>query len=251
MRIDRLFNGLALGILLGTGMAQAAELPQRWVSAGGSLSEWVVALGGESKLVGVDTTSQHPQALKQLPSVGYQRQLAAEGVLALRPDILIGTEEMGPPPVLKQLEGAGVRVETLSAKPDLEALESNLKKLGDWLGVPQRAEAAELTIVSGCGARRTGSRPRRKSAGPGRPAGDRQRRGQLLVAGRNTGGEWVLNRAGARNLATHEGYKPISVEALAALDPVAVVIADRSLEGDAARAALLSRTRPRRDSRGA
>lgn len=42
MRIDRLFNGLALGILLGTGMAQAAELPQRWVSAGGSLSEWVV-----------------------------------------------------------------------------------------------------------------------------------------------------------------------------------------------------------------
>ncbi|KAB0787538.1 ABC transporter substrate-binding protein, partial [Pseudomonas aeruginosa] len=144
MRIDRLFNGLALGILLGTGMAQAAELPQRWVSAGGSLSEWVVALGGESKLVGVDTTSQHPQALKQLPSVGYQRQLAAEGVLALRPDILIGTEEMGPPPVLKQLEGAGVRVETLSAKPDLEALESNLKKLGDWLGVPQRAEAAEL-----------------------------------------------------------------------------------------------------------
>ena len=144
MRIDRLFNGLALGILLGTGMAQAAELPQRWVSAGGSLSEWVVALGGESKLVGVDTTSQHPQALKQLPSVGYQRQLAAEGVLALRPDILIGTEEMGPPPVLKQLEGAGVRVETLSAKPDLEALESNLKKLGDWLGVPLRAEAAEL-----------------------------------------------------------------------------------------------------------
>ena len=147
MRIDRLFNGLALGILLGTGMAQAAELPQRWVSAGGSLSEWVVALGGESKLVGVDTTSQHPQALKQLPSVGYQRQLAAEGVLALRPDILIGTEEMGPPPVLKQLEGAGVRVETLSAKPDLEALESGLDR--------GRAE---------------------EPAGPGRPAGDRQRR---------------------------------------------------------------------------
>ncbi|ERX32754.1 hypothetical protein Q009_04336 [Pseudomonas aeruginosa U2504] len=45
MRIDRLFNGLALGILLGTGMAQAAELPQRWVSAGGSLSEWVVGGG--------------------------------------------------------------------------------------------------------------------------------------------------------------------------------------------------------------
>ena len=77
----------------------------------------------------------------------------------------------------------------------------------------------------------------------------------MLVAGRNTGGDWVLNRAGARNLATHEGYKPISVEALAALDPVAVVIADRSLEGDAARAALLKQnpglaaTRAARDGR--
>lgn len=177
MRIDRLFNGLALGILLGTGMAQAAELPQRWVSAGGSLSEWVVALGGESKLVGVDTTSQHPQALKQLPSVGYQRQLAAEGVLALRPDILIGTEEMGPPPVLKQLEGAGVRVETLSAKPDLEALESNLKKLGDWLGVPQRAEAAELDYRQRLRRQADWIAAAQKSQpGPGRPAGDRQRR---------------------------------------------------------------------------
>ncbi|MDG4731712.1 hemin ABC transporter substrate-binding protein, partial [Pseudomonas aeruginosa] len=240
MRIDRLFNGLALGILLGTGMAQAAELPQRWVSAGGSLSEWVVALGGESKLVGVDTTSQHPQTLKQLPSVGYQRQLAAEGVLALRPDILIGTEEMGPPPVLKQLEGAGVRVETLSAKPDLEALESNLKKLGDWLGVPQRAEAAELDYRQRLRRQADWIAAAQKSQpAPGVLLVIGNAGGQLLVAGRNTGGDWVLNRAGARNLATHEGYKPISVEALAALDPAAVVIADRSLEGDAARAALL------------
>ncbi|WP_048299897.1 ABC transporter substrate-binding protein, partial [Pseudomonas aeruginosa] len=213
MRIDRLFNGLALGILLGTGMAQAAELPQRWVSAGGSLSEWVVALGGESKLVGVDTTSQHPQALKQLPSVGYQRQLAAEGVLALRPDILIGTEEMGPPPVLKQLEGAGVRQRAEAAELDYR---QRLRRQADWIAAAQKSQPAPgvLLVIGNAG-------------------------GQLLVAGRNTGGDWVLNRAGARNLATHEGYKPISVEALAALDPVAVVIADRSLEGDAARAALL------------
>ena len=102
----------------------------------------MVALGGESKLVGVDTTSQHPQALKQLPSVGYQRQLAAEGVLALRPDILIGTEEMGPPPVLKQLEGAGVRVETLSAAGSGGT--GKQSEEARRLARRQRAEAAEL-----------------------------------------------------------------------------------------------------------
>ena len=108
--------------------AQASELPQRWVSAGGALSEWVTALGGESKLVGVDTTSQHPESLRALPSIGYQRQLSAEGILSLRPQVLVGTEDMGPPPVLAQIRGAGVQVEMFSAEPDLPTLKGNLDR---------------------------------------------------------------------------------------------------------------------------
>lgn len=41
-----------------------------------------------------------------------------------------------------------------------------------------------------------------------------------------------------RNLATHVGYKPFSVESLAGLSPEVLVFADRALTGDAARAAL-------------
>src|SRR5690554_3112505 len=86
------------------GSAVAAEpAVQRVISAGGSISEWLVAVGGEAHLVGVDTTSLHPARLQDLPSVGYQRQLAAEGVLTLQPQLLIGSAEMGPPPVLEQL----------------------------------------------------------------------------------------------------------------------------------------------------
>ena len=73
LRLITLFAGLVL-----TTVSSAAELPHRWVSAGGALSEWVCVLGAESKLVGVDTTSQHPESLKSLPSIGYQRQLSAE-----------------------------------------------------------------------------------------------------------------------------------------------------------------------------
>src|SRR5690606_37605592 len=94
MRLSTRVVALCVGLLV-SHHAAAAELPQRWVSAGGALSEWVSALGGESKLVGVDTTSQHPASLKALPSIGYQRQLSAEGILSLRPQILVGTEEMG------------------------------------------------------------------------------------------------------------------------------------------------------------
>src|SRR5690606_3315491 len=103
MRLASILGGLA-AVLLFPNLIWATEpLPQRWVSAGGALSEWVILLGGENRLVGVDTTSRHPASLTKLPSVGYQRQLAAEGLLALRPDLLLGSEEMGPPPVLEQL----------------------------------------------------------------------------------------------------------------------------------------------------
>jgi iron complex transport system substrate-binding protein len=138
MRLSASAIALVVGLLVNPG-AQASELPQRWVSAGGALSEWVMALGGESKLVGVDTTSQHPDALKALPSIGYQRQLSAEGILSLRPQVLVGTEEMGPPPVLAQIRGAGVQVEMFSAQPDLPTLKGNLQHLGKLLGTDAKA----------------------------------------------------------------------------------------------------------------
>jgi iron complex transport system substrate-binding protein len=137
MRLSKVL--LLCGSLVFNHAAAAADLPQRWVSSGGSLSEWVVRLGGEGKLVGVDTTSLHPQTLRKLPSIGYQRALSAEGVLSLRPDILIGSEEMGPPPVIAQIKAAGIRIEALSARPDLDTLERNVLRLGELLGTPEQA----------------------------------------------------------------------------------------------------------------
>ncbi|MCY1553558.1 hypothetical protein D9M68_900550 [compost metagenome] len=49
----------------------------------------------------------------------------------------------------------------------------------------------------------------------------------------------MVRQAGGRNLATHKGYKTLSTEALTALNPDVVVMADRSLADEAARAALI------------
>ncbi|MCC3263008.1 hypothetical protein LLE87_33090, partial [Paenibacillus polymyxa] len=70
-----LLAGLFAGLCLAASSAIADTLPKRWVSAGGSLSEWVVALGGESRLVGVDTTSLHPASLKALPKIGFSARM--------------------------------------------------------------------------------------------------------------------------------------------------------------------------------
>ena len=218
----------------------AGELPQRWVSAGGALSEWVSVLGAESKLVGVDTTSQHPESLKSLPSIGYQRQLSAEGVLSLKPDVLIGTEEMGPAAVLLQIRGAGVPVEMFSAQADLASLEGNLQHLGRLLG--DEAQAAQ--VFKNYQQQLDQHQLQVKAAqatqqAPGVLLLLGHAGGKPMIAGKDTAADWLLTQAGGHNLATHSGYKPFSVEALAGLNPEVLVFADRSLTGEAARKALL------------
>ncbi|RZI82387.1 MAG: hemin ABC transporter substrate-binding protein [Pseudomonas sp.] len=235
MRRPAALLALCAALVMSTQTA-AAELAQRWVSAGGALSEWISALGGEQRLVGVDTTSQHPA----LPSIGYQRQLSAEGILSLRPDLLVGTDEMGPPPVLAQIRQAGVRVEVFSSKPELAALDANLEKLGRLLGEDGRAgllagqfhhelDAVQTKVKQAQAAQKA----------PGVLLLVGHAGAKPLIAGAGTAGDWLLGQAGGRNLAEHQGYKNFSVEALAALDPDVVVIADRSLSGEQAVQALL------------
>lgn len=238
MRLSASAIALVVGLMLNHA-AHASQLPQRWVSAGGALSEWVAALGGESKLVGVDTTSQHPASLKALPSIGYQRQLSAEGILSLRPQVLVGTEEMGPPPVLAQIRSAGVQVEMFSARPDLPTLKGNLQHLGALLG--SEAKARELFT----GYEQALEQQKRWVAtaqathkAPGVLMLIGNAGGKPLIAGKDTAADWMLQQAGGRNLATHSGYKPFSVESLAGLSPEVLVFADRALTGEAARAAL-------------
>jgi iron complex transport system substrate-binding protein len=255
MRLSTRVAALCVGLLV-SHQATAAELPQRWVSAGGALSEWVSALGGESKLVGVDTTSQHPESLKTLPSIGYQRQLSAEGILSLRPQILVGTEEMGPPPVLSQIRSAGVQVELFSAQPDLPTLQGNLQHLGKLLGAEDRASQVFLTYQQQLDQQQARvSQAQLKHKAPGVLMLLGHAGGKPLIAGRDTAADWLLQQAGGHNLATHTGYKPFSVESLASLNPEVLVFADRALTGDAARAALfkenpiLSSTRAAKDGR--
>jgi iron complex transport system substrate-binding protein len=255
MRLSTRVAALCVGLLASHHVA-ATELPQRWVSAGGALSEWVSALGGESKLVGVDTTSQHPEALKALPSIGYQRQLSAEGILSLRPQILVGTEEMGPPPILSQIRNAGVQVELFSAQPDLPALQSNLQHLGKLLGAEEQASKLFQSYQQKLDQQKVRvTKAQLSQPSPGVLVLIGHAGGKPLIAGKDTSADWLLQRAGGHNLATHTGYKPFSVESLISLDPQVLVFADRALSGEEARAALfkenpiLSSTRAAKDGR--
>jgi iron complex transport system substrate-binding protein len=105
----------AASLALGLGLAQPFTVKdargqtvtvrsiERIVSLNGVTTEILFALGVGDKVVGRDTSSYYPAAANKLPSVGYQFQLNAEGILAMKPTLVLGREGAKPPQVFDQL----------------------------------------------------------------------------------------------------------------------------------------------------
>ncbi|BDH46169.1 hemin ABC transporter substrate-binding protein [Salmonella enterica subsp. enterica serovar Choleraesuis] len=119
----------------------AFAAPERVVSLGGDVTEIAVALGAESTLVGRDATSLYPATVKKVPDVGYLRQLSAEGVLALRPELILASEEAGPPVVLKQLENSGVKVADIPAPKKISDIPAKVTAVANALDKRSQGEA--------------------------------------------------------------------------------------------------------------
>ncbi len=80
---------------------------ERVVSIGGDITEIVYALGAQNTLVARDTTSLRPALATKLPDVGYMRQLNAEGILAMRPTLVLASELSKPSLALTQWKRRG------------------------------------------------------------------------------------------------------------------------------------------------
>lgn len=207
----------------------------RIVTIGGPVTEIVYALGAGRRVVAVDTSSVYPAAATRLPQVGYQRTLAAEGILAQRPALVIAGADAGPPAVLDQLRAAGVRVELVANAQTPEAAAARIEAVGKLLGVDGHPLAAQLLAET---------RSARAAVPPGKPraiAIYARGAGTLLVAGPDTTAGAMLELAGATNAATgFTGYKPLSAEALVAAAPEAIVIPTRGLATIGGEAGLLA-----------
>lgn len=208
--------------------------PIRIVSVGGAVTEWVVSLGDEDKLVGVDTTSLFPASVRKLTKIGYQRQLNAEGIASLKPSLVIGTKEMGPEATLKQLETLGIHIDLLSNEPSLDALASNLAILGKVLNkeqeAKQRLDQYKQSLIENDS---TVIKAQKNQVVP-RVLLVMTMQGSLLASGTDTTADWLINKAGGKNVVTFSGYKVLSNEALVSLNPDILIVADKTGSDDKA-----------------
>lgn len=219
----------AAGLTLQFSGTRAAQ--RRIVSVGGALTETIYALGAQGELVGVDTTSLFPAAARALPSVGYARQLSAEGVLSLAPSLVIASDEAGPATVLRQLDAARVPVHVLASDHGIEGTATRTEKLGALLGRADQGLALARQIRQDATAACDRAAALHRSAPPRVLFVLAHSMSQLRVAGDNTGADAMIRLAGARNaLAGIEGYKPLSPEAALAAAPDWILATDQGLE---------------------
>ncbi len=197
----------AAALVACAGPLRAEPAPMRVVSAGGAFTEIVFRLDAQALLVGTDTTSIFPAAAAALPQVGYLRQLSAEGVLSLKPTLLLTASETGPPTVLQQLRAAGVQIVQGDGRHSIEALRGNVRLLGDALQRAERGHALDAELQRDWAA--TQAAITRGTPAPRVLFVLSHAATQVHVAGTDTAGDAMIRYAGGVNvMSAASGWPP-------------------------------------------
>lgn len=208
-------------------MAKDNEDSERWVIAGGSITELVYAIGAGNKVVGVDETTSYPEQTQTLPHIGYWKQLSTEGILSLRPSTFVTWDDAEPKMVLRQLAQHNVKVISLPRTPaTFELMLKNIRTLAISLDKQKEADAligslqSRLAVIN---AKNSQIKQKVKVMFFLSPGG-----GIPQVAGKTSVADAILHLAGGENIATHENYRIYSAEAIIAANPELIVITTQS-----------------------
>lgn len=127
-----------------TGNEVTIESIDAIASGSGDVTEIIVALGLQDKLVGIDISSTYPPNLDQsIEVIGFARRLTVEPIAAVQPTVFFCTEICTPTVVLDQLRELGIPVVIIPDNPE-SGLDLPIKKvemIAAALGVPEQGQA--------------------------------------------------------------------------------------------------------------
>lgn len=203
----------------------------RIVPLTGSLSEIVFTLGLGGHVVARDVTATFEQAAK-LPVVTRAHDVSAEGVLSLKPTLVLAESTTGPAEAVDQIRAAGVPLVVLDPAKRLEDVGTRIDR-----------------VAAALGARTAGDRLRERTQGridavrKGVPGGTRPKvaflylRGSAsvyLLGGAGSGADSLIDAAGGVDAGAASGLKrdftPLTSEALAKAAPDVILVMSKGLD---------------------
>lgn len=191
------------------------ERLERVISLAPSVTEIFYALGLEDRLVGVTNQCDFPPAAREKARIGDVVSPSLETILALKPDLVIGTPIGNRRETVAALEQLGLSLYGINPRTVPEIFLS-IRHVGELMGVPESGEAlaarleARLAALEGRLAR--SSHPRVLFVVWLEP---------LITAGGDTFLNDLLRRAGAESITADlsESWPRLSIETLIERNP--------------------------------
>ncbi len=120
----------------------------RILTLGSDVTEIVHALGAGERVVGVDRGSKYPEAVASRPNVGYRRQLSVEGLVALNPDLILASEDSGPPEAIEVLKSLAVPTVFVPQDNSPEGIERKITLIAAALGREEAGKAVSAEVLA-------------------------------------------------------------------------------------------------------
>lgn len=203
----------------------------------GSLAATVWGLGLGDSLVGRDMTTKFP-GTEDLPVVtSGSHSVNAEGVLALRPTLIITDGSIGPRDVLQQLRESGVTVVFVKNESSFEGAAQLARDVAEVLGVPDAGELLAAEITADVEATIS------EIAAIAPTTDDARLRvvflyirgtsGLYYLFGEESGADRIITALGARDVAGElgwQGMRPVTDEAIVEADPDLILVMTHGIE---------------------
>ena len=207
-----------------------ANNSQRIVVAGGSVAEILYFIDADEKIVATDVTSTFPDEAQNHPSIGYVRNLSAEGILSMNPSLILGEDDMGPPNVITQLIDIEVDIRTIPEEKSVDGILDKIYCIASILDMKSEAEEKiNKTLMPDIIALeniyiKNSKRLKRVMFILSMQAN------RIIVAGAGTTGDGYINLTGSKNIfGDLEGWKSVSQEAIVKENPDYIIMSQRDL----------------------
>jgi iron complex transport system substrate-binding protein len=215
---------LGISIFLKSCNTRDEQVEERIVSLNGAITETIVALGAEERIVAVDISSTFPEKVKKMAKVlGHSHSISLEPILALKPNLVLGLKNEISPELEVKLTHANVRVKLIEQEYSPKGAQDLIEQVGEAIGlwncrpvvVQMQADLYKVSPLS---------RPVKVLCIYARGAGN------LMVAGEKTAFSEMLKLAGGENAVSGlEYFKPLTKETIIQSNPDVLLLFDSGL----------------------
>ncbi|MFN3666411.1 MAG: hemin ABC transporter substrate-binding protein [Sediminibacterium sp.] len=221
---------LLLFILGGCGRFNNKEndkAEKRILSIAKQYTEIIFALGAEKDLVAVDLSSTYPDAAKQLPTVGYHRALSVEGILAVKPDLILHDNNIGPEHVVKQLEDLKILMKVFGKyKDNIAGTDSLIREMGVYFNRQAAADSLCKQLDADMGVALEQSKQYKDSVKVLVIHYGQANNVYLVMTQKSNAAKMIAWAGGKITVTDEKGMKQLSPEAIAAADPDVILLTD-------------------------